>query len=51
VILFSLLPLLRDGWRLFGPDPDLEGMERRLDRRGEQHGRRRGRNGPRGLPR
>jgi Domain of unknown function (DUF1707) len=51
VILFSLLPLLRDGWRLFGPDPDLEGMERRLDRRREQHGRRRGRNGPRGLPR
>jgi hypothetical protein len=62
VIFFSLLPLLRDGWRLFGPDPDLEDLERRLERRNERGGRgRRGRGGrggrggpyrgPPGLPR
>jgi hypothetical protein len=33
VIFFSLLPMLRDLWRLFGPAPDLEGLEKRLDRR------------------
>ena len=51
VIFFSLLPLLRDGWRLFGPDPDLDGVERRLERRREHDGRRSRRHGPRGLPR
>ncbi len=52
VIFFSVLPLLRDGWRLLGPDPDLEGLERRLERRREDGGRRgRRRHGPRGLPR
>jgi hypothetical protein len=52
VIFFSLLPLLRDAWRLLGPAPDLEGVERRLERsrhRGRRHGRRR--HGPPGLPR
>jgi uncharacterized protein DUF1707 len=33
VILFSLLPLIRDAWRLFGPAPDLESVERHLDAR------------------
>jgi Domain of unknown function (DUF1707) len=51
VIFFSLLPLLRDGWRLLGPDPDLDGVERRLERRREHGGRRSHRHGPRGLPR
>ncbi len=53
VIFFSVLPLLRDGWRLLGPDPDLEGLERRLERRREGDSRRGGRHrhGPRGLPR
>jgi hypothetical protein len=30
VILFSLLPLLRDGWRLYGPAPDEESVEAHL---------------------
>jgi hypothetical protein len=51
VIVFSLLPLLRDGWRLVGPDPDLDGLERRLERRRERDERRSRRRGPRGLPR
>ena len=55
VIFFSLLPLLRDGWRLFGPDPDLEGLERRLDRRRDREHRRAHRRHwpprPPGLPR
>lgn len=55
VIFFSLLPLLRDGWRLLGPDPDLEGLERRLEHRREHDDRRRGkghrRGGPHRLPR
>ena len=52
VILFSVLPLLRNGWLLFGPDPDLDGMERRLERgRGRRHGRGSRRHGPPGLPR
>jgi hypothetical protein len=28
-----LLVLLRNGWRLYGPAPDLEGVERELSRR------------------
>ncbi len=53
VIFFSLLPLLRDAWMLFGPDPDLERVERRLERRREHRdsgGRRRRRHGPPRLP-
>jgi hypothetical protein len=30
VIIFTLLPLVRDGWRLFGPAPDVEAVEARL---------------------
>ncbi len=48
VIFFSLLPLLRNAWRLFGPAPDLEAVERHLDRRRE-HGRHR--HGPPRPPR
>lgn len=33
VILLTLLPLLRNGWRLFGPAPDLEAVERHLSAR------------------
>jgi Domain of unknown function (DUF1707) len=53
VIFFSLLAVVKDGWRLFGPDPDLDGLERSLERRREHDNRRRGhrRHGPRGLPR
>ncbi len=59
VIFFSVLPVLRNGWRLFGPDPDLEEVERRLERRRgrdvERSRRRGGRggryHGPPGLPR
>lgn len=51
VILFSLLPLLRDGWQLLGPDPDIERVERSLERRRHRGGRRRRYHGPPGLPR
>jgi Domain of unknown function (DUF1707) len=40
VILFTLLPLVRNAWRLLGPAPDLESVERHLNAAG---GRRRGR--------
>ncbi len=30
VIIFTLLPLVRDGWRLFGPAPDEEAVEARM---------------------
>jgi len=33
VIIFTLLPLLRDGWRLFGPAPDERAVEARLEAR------------------
>jgi hypothetical protein len=33
VILFTLLPALRDGWTLFGPEPDEDKVEARLARR------------------
>lgn len=33
VILFTLLPLLRDGWRLLGPGSDLDAVEARLQAR------------------
>ena len=33
VIIFTLLPLVRDGWRLIGPEPDLDAVEASLRRR------------------
>jgi len=33
VILLTLLPLLRNAWRLFGPAPDLESVEHHLSAR------------------
>jgi hypothetical protein len=40
VIVFTLLPLLRDGWQLFGPAPDERAVERLEARNGRRaHGR------------
>jgi|SRR5689334_6812967 len=39
VALIALIPLLVNGWRLFGPDPDLDAVEARLAR--ERRGSRR----------
>ena len=48
VMLVVLIPLLRNGWRLYGPAPELERVERELarrerreDRHGARHDRRR----------
>lgn len=43
VALFTILPLLRNGWRLYGPAPELDRVEDELARRerGEHHGDRR----------
>jgi hypothetical protein len=43
VALVILIPLLRNGWRLYGPAPQLERVERELEareRRGEQRAQR-----------
>jgi hypothetical protein len=37
VILFTLLPLLRDGWRLLGPGSDIDVLEARMQARHERH--------------
>jgi hypothetical protein len=37
VILFTLLPLVRNAWRLLGPAPDLEAVERHLNAGGRRH--------------
>lgn len=37
VIIFTLLPLLRDSWRLLGPGSDLNVVEARLQARHERH--------------
>jgi len=49
VALFMLLPLLRNGWRLYGPAPELDRVEDELTRRerGEHHGPRGARRGHR----
>ncbi len=39
VLIVVLLPLLRNGWRLYGPAPELDRVERHLDRRA-RHGER-----------
>jgi uncharacterized protein DUF1707 len=52
VIAFTLLPVIRDSWRLLGPASDLEVVEARLQARHErQLARGRGRHRYRGLPR
>ena len=49
VALFTILPLLRNGWRLYGPAPELDRVENELARRerGEHHGPRGDRRGHR----
>jgi Domain of unknown function (DUF1707) len=37
VIVFTLLPLLRDSWRLLGPGSDLDVLEARMRARHERH--------------
>jgi hypothetical protein len=41
VLLVVLIPLVRNGWRLYGPEPELDRVERELEQRrmGSQHGR------------
>ncbi len=53
VIGITLLPVIRDAWRLFGPASDLDVVEARLQARHERHlsRGRRGRHRYRGLPR
>lgn len=43
VIVFTLLPVLRDGWSLLGPEPDEAAVERRLEARRSKHDHRRSR--------
>jgi len=43
VALVAIIPLLRGGWALYGPDPDLDRFEHELDSR--ERGRERGRAG------
>jgi hypothetical protein len=42
VAIVVLIPLLRNGWRLYGPSPQLDRVERELERRAHRGGRRRG---------
>jgi hypothetical protein len=42
VALIAVIPLIRNGWRLYGPSPQLDRVERELDRRA-RHADRRGR--------
>jgi hypothetical protein len=57
VILATMIPVVRNAWRLFGPAPDVESVERHLDARSgrgsrrERHRRRGRRYGPPGPPR
>jgi uncharacterized protein DUF1707 len=40
VALAAVIPLLRNGWRLYGPAPELDRVEAELARRAERHERR-----------
>jgi hypothetical protein len=40
IALVALIPLVRGGWELYGPAPDLDRVERELESR-DRHGRRR----------
>lgn len=51
VIGATLLPVVRDAWRLFGPASDLDTVEARLQARHERHLARGRRHRYRGLPR
>ncbi len=37
VALVALIPLLRNGWRLYGPAPELDRVERELEARRQKH--------------
>jgi hypothetical protein len=39
VLLIVVLPLIRNGWRLYGPSPELDRVEAELRRRERRHGR------------
>lgn len=41
VALIVIIPLIRNGWRLYGPAPELDRVERDLERRARQGGRHR----------
>lgn len=47
VLLVVLIPLLRNGWRLYGPAPELDRVERELERRSRRSEHRRHRDGRR----
>jgi Domain of unknown function (DUF1707) len=40
VALVTLIPLLRNGWRLYGPAPEFDRVERELDSRRNRHDQR-----------
>lgn len=42
ILIVVLVPLLRNGWRMYGPAPDLDRVEAELERR-ERHAQRRSR--------
>jgi hypothetical protein len=46
VLLVVLIPLIRNGWRLYGPAPQLDRVERELERRARHGGGRGRRRGP-----
>lgn len=47
VAILPVIMLLRNGWRLYGPDPQLDRVERELDQRARHAERRRHRHGQR----
>jgi hypothetical protein len=51
VALVTVLPLLRNGWRLYGPDPQLDRVERELESRERRAARRAARHARRRRPR
>jgi hypothetical protein len=51
VIIFTLLPLLRDAWSLLGPAPDEQAVEARLESRRAKHAAHETRRRHRELPR
>lgn len=51
VALVAIIPLLRGGWALYGPAPDLDQFERELEQRERRHGAREARRELRGSRR